>query len=441
MTQRIRATVTDRIGYSLRHVSDPVIHMELLFRGEADEARLTRAFDLLLDAEPVLGCRFVVKWGRPHWERLPPESRDCFTTVPDAWAYEAWKAASLDARQGPQVKVFLLKENEGFRLLVKVSHVACDAGGVKEVVGSAARIFRRLKEKGDFVPEANEGGSRSIVQVMEQVPWHAYPGIFFRHMGRAYGSFFPAQTHTLPVRPSGSGRIVYFTRTVDAGRTARLAAYARRRGATLNDMVVTAFFRTLAETGWDGRKALRLATTVDLRRYLPGNRGAGICNLSAIEILSPGKDPGPDFESTLERVSSKTRDLKARWIGLGDYAGLVPTAGLLPFRWMDAFMGNLVLTGAMKRNLVVAFTNMGPIDPADVTFDREPEQALLIVPPSNPGRFITGLSGYRGTLSLTAGVVPSTMDRITAEQFFECLLDRMPASDGGAVDRGPGPGA
>jgi NRPS condensation-like uncharacterized protein len=426
MTKQIKATVTDRIGYSLRHVSDPVIHMELVFRGKPDEARLARAFDLLLDAEPVLGCRFVVKWGRPCWQRLPVESRSCFTTVRSAEEYEACRSASLDAREGPQVRVFLLKDKAGHRLLVKVSHVASDAGGVKEIVASASRIYRSLKENEDFAPEPNDRGSRSILQVMRRVPWNAYPGIVLRHVRRAYGNFFPSGTHTIPVEKTGHGRIVYSTRTIDAARAAGLADYARRRGATLNDMVVTAFFRTLAGSGWDGRKALRLATTVDLRRYLPGNRGAGICNLSAIEIISPGNDGVRDFESTLARVSSITGDLKARWIGLGDYASLVPTAGLLPFRWMDAFMGGLVLTGAMKQNLVVAFTNMGPIEPGDVTFDRRPEQAMLLVPPSNPGRFITGLSGYAGTLSLSAGVVPSTMRDIAPGQFFDRLLDQLP---------------
>ncbi len=430
MTQRIKATVTDRIGFSLRQVSDPVIQMELVFRGDPDEARLARAFDLLLDAEPVLGCRFVVKWGRPYWERLPRETRRCFTLLGGMEDYEAATSASLDARTGPQVRAFLLKEKEGFRLLVKVSHVASDAGGVKEIVGCAADIYRSLGRDADYVPVPNVGGSRSITQVLGRVPRRAVPGILLRHLRRARGNFFPSETHTIPVT-QGSGSIVFYRRTIDAGRAAGLADYARRRGATLNDMMVTAFFMTLAASGWDGRKALRLATTVDLRRYLPEGRGAGICNLSAIEMISPGREAGRDFESTLARVSSMMRDLKASWIGLGDYLGLVPTAGMLPFRWMDAFMGGLVLTGAMKRNLVVAFTNMGPIEPRDVTFDRRPEGAWLLVPPSNPGRFITGLSGYEGTLSLTAGVVPCTMTQITPEQFFDRLLDQMPRPSAG----------
>jgi NRPS condensation-like uncharacterized protein len=62
---------------------------------------------------------------------------------------------------------------------------------------------------------------------------------------------------------------------------ARLVGYGRKHSATLNDLLLAAFFRALAATtNWHGHRQLRVTTTVDFRRYLRDRRVSAVTNLS-----------------------------------------------------------------------------------------------------------------------------------------------------------------
>ena len=68
--KRIRAVTTDKLGFALAQVTDYKIQVVLEFEGALDADRLRHALRLLMDAEPVLGSRFVPHWFSPYWERL-----------------------------------------------------------------------------------------------------------------------------------------------------------------------------------------------------------------------------------------------------------------------------------------------------------------------------------------------------------------------------------
>lgn len=58
---RIPSVYLDRLllGMEASGVGRFVIQMEMVFPASLDVKRLTTALDLMLDAEPVLGCRMV----------------------------------------------------------------------------------------------------------------------------------------------------------------------------------------------------------------------------------------------------------------------------------------------------------------------------------------------------------------------------------------------
>ncbi len=58
------------------------LQIELNYSHGIDIPRLSRSIDLLVDAEPVLGCRLVIqKKGNPYWKRLSDPYRDTLTTI------------------------------------------------------------------------------------------------------------------------------------------------------------------------------------------------------------------------------------------------------------------------------------------------------------------------------------------------------------------------
>ncbi len=66
------ATSQDCFNYSVRYVrfTNSTIQAVIHFRGKPDTVRLARAVKLSVDAEPVLGCKFIEREDRPFWQRL-----------------------------------------------------------------------------------------------------------------------------------------------------------------------------------------------------------------------------------------------------------------------------------------------------------------------------------------------------------------------------------
>src|SRR5947207_15718588 len=69
LPSRLRVVSGDYAVNALRLLGDMQVHCVLAFDRHLDERRLARALRLALDAEPVLGCRFVPGVLRSHWLR------------------------------------------------------------------------------------------------------------------------------------------------------------------------------------------------------------------------------------------------------------------------------------------------------------------------------------------------------------------------------------
>ena len=52
-----------------------VIELELEFEDRLDDRLLARSIELLLDAEPILGCRLALRTPKPQWEGVPAAER------------------------------------------------------------------------------------------------------------------------------------------------------------------------------------------------------------------------------------------------------------------------------------------------------------------------------------------------------------------------------
>ncbi|MCP4024375.1 MAG: hypothetical protein GY729_21210, partial [Desulfobacteraceae bacterium] len=309
-----------------------VIQLEMGFDYELDDKRLEKAVLLITDKVPLLGCRFVPKRFRPYFERLEIERFKLFHLTSDPAEFESFRNERMDFFNGPQIDTCLYRSNSKDRFSIKVSHLVCDAAGVKEIAGELSKIFNRLKDDPDFKPEPDIEDYRGFWQIVRQVPWYAIPRIIYNYMCEIYGSKFPSQSHVVPMRKVSDNKIQLFTKHIDKTQFACLNAYAKKMHATINDVLVTAIVRALSKTGeFKSGNALRLGMAVDLRRYLPGKKAGSIANFSSLELFNYGENIEKDFESTLIRVTQKTNKRKSSWLGLISFISTYPMLWSLPF--------------------------------------------------------------------------------------------------------------
>ncbi len=423
----------DRGVSVLGRYMDLTLQMECRFSHRLDLDRLARAADLCRVAEPVLGCRYDRSEPRAFWARLDSAPGSLLRCVTDESAFEQARRDMIDPYHNPQLQLVHVPASGGDRLLVKVHHLAADAGGTKEAVELLAGIYSRLKNDPGYRPEPNLAGSRNIDQITRCIPAWAWPRIFLNYCAEIWRKMVPLRSHALMADDNGRAEQSAVCgplelRELSAERVTRMRKLATPVGATLNDMLIAAFLRAqVATVPWDGRAILRLFTTVDHRlNTLPTGRGESLGNLSAFEFYRLGRTLGGDLAETLKRVVARTRRRKASWFGMNSY--LLETRLV---NWLDD--AKLIekgeeMVGAAGRmgNIANALTNMGPIEERQVTFDQPAESAFLIAPPARRLLVLAGVSGYRGRLTLSGGAPENLHHGATTKALFDNLLAELP---------------
>ena len=421
---RFPATLLDCFTDFLSPLLNEMIQLEMEFAGGLDAGRLAKAVDLTLNAEPILGCRFVDGCRRPYFERLDRDEQFAFLLAGQESEYETFKSGSIDHRSGPQIRVCLWPSPSGDHLLIKVAHQVADAGGTKDITAVLSDIYGRLLNDPAYRPSPNIKGSRSSRQLLRHVPWHAYPRIYLNGVQELMRLSRVRDVQALCVLEGPREPSVYISRLIPSVRVTSLAEYGRSHNATLNDIFTAASLRALVTLGnWQGRSHVSLQTTLNMRRYIPSGRAEAVANLSAGLYRWPdlGTEPGRDFETTLDRVARITQYGKTHWIGLEiPLAPYAPLIKIMPHAWaVKRFEQAAGATGGH------GFTNTGPIDPGSVTFGMRPSMAHILPPQVYPPTsFIYSLSGYNGTLTLLAGAYPTQKE--TIERFFDATLKELP---------------
>jgi len=413
---------TDRYINYLRGVGEMMIQMEMEFEHHLDTSRLEKALDLALDAEPVLGCRFVPRWWRPHWERLDREDREVLTIAGDGGEYKKFKTAPIDPCVGPQIKACLWRAIDRDCLLIKVAHEASDAGGVRQIARIISSIYSRLADEPDYHPEPNINGSRSTRQIFRYIPWYAYPIIFYNYYRLWFiPSCIPPKSTHLPITKDNDRTLEFVSRRVPADVLKRATEYSHQHKGTINDIIITSFFYALIPAVHLGHMPQwKLLVPANLRQLKPSGEADSICNLSGMELVDLGIDLGDSFDHTLERVSSYMHRRKERWIGIGEHVGLAPFSVIFPYAVLKRVLPYLVHVSFDVGMAAHCLTNMGSISREDVTFDMPPVDARLLPPVDYPSHIIFCFSSYNGSLTLSAGSWPCSKKQI--ERFFDEML-------------------
>jgi NRPS condensation-like uncharacterized protein len=407
-----------------------VIQLEMGFDYKLDEKRLERAVSLLTEKVPLLGCCFVPKLFRPYFKRLEIEDFKLFHMTSDKTEFEDFKNERMDFFNGPQIETCLYRYDSKDRFLIKVSHLVCDAAGVKEIAGELSKIFNRLKDDPNFKPEPDIEDYRGFWQIVRQVPWYAIPRIIYNYMCEIYRAKFPGQSHVVPIQKVFGDKIQLFTKHINETQFACLNTYAKEKHTTINDVLVTAIIRALSKTGTlKPGKALRLGMAVDLRRYLPEKKARSIANFSSLELFNYGENVEKDFESTLIRVAQKTNKRKSSWLGLSAFVSTYPMLWSLPFFILKVAGSKGWEMKSSSPNSFDWLTNMGVIQKEKVNFDGEPSSAWLLVPGCVLPMLFFGCSGYNETLTLSWSIGPDEMNERVTQSFFDLVVSELPLSE------------
>jgi NRPS condensation-like uncharacterized protein len=408
----------DRAEYLDRIICNQQIQCVIELDGRLDERRLARAARLVMDAEPVLGCRFVERKSYPFWERRDDlddlqisDVQECGAAYVPARIDDFLKVPG-DPRVDPLVRLKLLRA-ETDTLCVKVDHIAADTGGTKDVLYLLCEIYRHLISEEDYEPRPNSRGDRRLCQALKKV---SLPDkvASLRHGNP------PVPDWGFPFRGKGSDDWAFAVRRTTAAEFRALKESTSSLGMTNNDCVLAAYYRAFFEAARPGAGArCTIRVPIDLRRYLPGEMAGAVCNLSGQLYPVLEMIPGEELEGTLVRVHDAMEVLKEKAPGIG--AAMVVAAFTAPGQWLTAAVyKRMVAREARAGKCDPYLSNMGVLSEDGLRFGHVVVRDAWLVSPLQwaPG-FLMGVSTFNERMTVTVGYADAAANAPVVEEFLD----------------------
>lgn len=404
----------DRLLYHMK----AIIHVLVSFDQHLDAGILQRAVRLSLDAEPILGCRFVEEDPQPHWQRFEAldEMQWLACSIPDH-KDEAIERFIKDSffHEEQQLNVGLFQTEGGDTLCVKISHGCSDASGLNDYLKLLAGIYTRLLENPDYYPPPHTSGCRDqqhyftalgisdpLARFDPQTP-ATPPKWAFPHHGRETNQMHIAR------------------RRLKNEALDRIISFAKDHNVTVTAVLLTAMFRSLFEMLESPRgEEFGLGVTMDLRHRFSGNPDQAICNLSlgispCITCLEE-----ESFGETLQRASGALEELKQNNAELID-AIAVEAWAKLDYSAFLAQIQSVLQWAADNGKANPLLSNIGVINPINFSHCQATDVYLLtpaVIPPS----FVMAVSTYDKTLTLEVSYYEPAHSREEIETFLDLMV-------------------
>ncbi|ODA40015.1 condensation domain-containing protein [Desulfosporosinus sp. BG] len=412
-------------NYAARYgIGNFQIQVIMKLDGRIDFDKLSRAVRLSVDAEPVLGCRFV-EHDPPYWKRLEDIDKIEFCSMEETTnaeeAVQLFLESPLDMDNDPMVKVKLIRSQEYDTVGIKLNHTCSDGAGTKEYIHLLAHIYSSIDcENGEYVPKPSVRSREDHERVFNTL------GIENPKLDNSVVES-PRTVWPFPWESGGCKNVTPFVICrLPAGQLDILSRFAKERGATINDLILAAFYRAMFKLSRPPYGIpMDIGLTVDLRRYLPDNKAQAIRNLSGGIILRIPRTHGESFEGTLSRVVSVMNRKKSANPGYQN-ASLAERAEIFNFYQFLAFSRFVSKTSEILSQKSIfcspGLSNVGLISKSLIKFGEHVVTDAYIIPPAirAPGLLIVA-SSYNGILTLAIGFYKGSINR----KYHEKLLNKI----------------
>lgn len=384
----------------LAEQSPLTFHVFLELAEALDQSLLELAFADTLADFPLLASRIVRTRFGYRRVAMPITSSDSAIAMADS--EQAFVRAPLDVTHDPPVAIALF----GQHLIAKVHHSAMDGVGaclwLRQLAG---RYAERLTGEPPAAPPPLEP-TRSYAQYLTALSWRERLAVVSRAGDTLYTYFLSNGTGTggpnadyatymdtpLPAR----GQVSWQVARIDAETVAGLKAWARSRGATMNDLLFAAF-AAAAYQRWPQDLPIIAHIPVNLRSGVPAGAFNRVADVRV--VLAPADCR--EFETAFRATVAVTPAARDR---LQAIARIFERYLLSHFpRRVWARLGGAYLDRPRNGIMTFDFSNMGAT--ADLVADFGPARVLgghIVGPQSAPPGLGCYVTTIRGELALTA---------------------------------------
>ncbi len=423
----------DIYNYVARYsMSNLQIQAILKLDGRLDFDKLKQAVKLSVEAEPVFKCRFVEDT-EPYWEPFENIGIVNFCSLEETddidQAIENFIESYIDLDNDPMVNVKLIRSKQYDVLGLKINHACCDGAGVQEYIRLLSEIYTKLdKENGSFIPVPRIGGRKDQDRMFEALGITNPEAIFIP------GSDISVPMWSFPWEQSGSNTACMSVCRLPYGYLDIMSKYAKSKGATVNDFILTAYYRAMLEMRQPiYGLPMEIPITVDLRRYLPDHKTQAIRNFSGSISTRLIMNVDEPFSETLQRVANMMKEVKKGYPGIQSALGLERIENI---SFQETLAYYQATAESKKPQLfcplycgdkcVPTLSNLGCMSKSLMMFGNNTVIDAYILPPvlRAPGLLLMACT-YNSILTLATGYYKSTVGKENIEKLLNKIKDEL----------------
>jgi len=366
---------------------------------------------LLIKTVPILSRTYKDCGGNSYWADSDlSDFKDLFTVTCDKDGFDKFTFSRTNEASGPQIK-FCLLQSESDSVSVVINHMVSDAAGFKQCIYLFSDIYSKLINDPDYVPDNTIDGDRSFKGVFYKLSFAKRIKLLLlggKDNNQESGCEFP-MSKAEDIAPF----IVSHEITPDVYRDIRNCC--KSNGVTVNDVMLTAYFRALSEMLDMKGTELAVPIMIDMRRYLKDKGFCALTNLSSTTIVSSCVCHDDDFGVTLGKISSVMKEKKANNLGLNTFLKL--DAGFkLPI--VNAYE---VLKKSL-RNPKISMTNIGVMDSSKLVFENSTViNAAMFASIKYRPYFQMSATSFNDRMTLGVGLYGTEQDRTNVEKFYDLM--------------------
>lgn len=409
-----KAEIFDKLQYLFNTTgfNDHQVHCVIRFKNKLDATALEKAVNLLITTVPALSRVYRNFDGNSYWEDLAPiHWEDLFMVVDNEEDFKRFTFSKTNEETGPQIKICLLQSvNDSISIII--NHMIADGAGFKECIYLLANIYSNVLKNQDYIPDYIIDGERSFKKIISDIPFKDKMKILlFNNKDNNQGSNFE-----LPLSTGGEISPFILTHEIIPERFYEIRDFCKIHNVTVNDVILTAYFRVLSGLLNLNGKALSIPIMIDMRRYLKDKSLNALTNLSSTVIISIAVQPEEDFYQTLTKVYSEMNKKKSSYLGMNTFLKLDSL-----FKICKSKLAYKILKSSLK-NPKICMTNIGVLDSTKLVFEGSSITNVFVCGSIKyRPYFQIAVSSFEDKMTFCVNLYGNQQDRKTISEFFKLM--------------------
>lgn len=413
MGRRLNAELWDKMHYLFRDFNDRMVHLELHYDFEIDIDALKTVLICFFEKAPVLHSRFVDNKVSPYWEIMPYSIDDVLTVKRSVNVEEdidRFLTQYIPPDSDLQMKVGVFYYEGKTALCMVENHMCMDGGDFKYFIRSFCKAYSEYVLEGKSPLNLREG-TRSYDSVYSD-----FSKTQKKMATNLYRNVCAKDTHKFPLTDSREDDFSFIARRkISEDTFMKLKAVGKQNGATVNDMLVAAYFYSLYElAGYGKDESVTISCAIDLRRHLKDDDGQGVTNHTAFmqcNIPERGRDI---FETLRYVVNSSNLFKKDKFMGLYGLPLLKFAYKILPHSASE----EIIKIG--YSNPLLAMSNIGILDHKALALGgNEPIDGFMTGAVKYKPYVLLSATSMRNVITLSMCVRGNEEDKKIVNRFFD----------------------